>query len=453
MRGSAKVLEALNILSEELGVVSLLFSSYGVAIKRGLGEKVVYDENNNMIVLGEDVVKNMSSEGLSALLLHEFFHAYFRHQYFVKDLGYNEEIWNIAADAEVHSLMRAISPRLFNVLMREMVERLGKDFITVEWINKRFGTTFSWETSAPEIYKKLANMLQREMSDVADVLKDMEVTQMEGGGKGEGEGEDLDELLDELLEEKNEGGEGEEGDLEIVKDGLKESGPSTKDLFNNVTERAMMLIQILKTAGKGAGGIERLLDFYKSGPRLRWNELLRAYLREAAGNRLRRTYQKPNRRAWEFTKSLGIILPYYTQRRFNIWVLLDTSGSISEEELKIFATEVYEMVKLGTVNIIPFDVEAYDVITMKTISDFYKAKEIRGGGGTDPSKALEKAFEKAKSGDILVILTDGIWSEGSHLERVLNTVSRKFSLKVLVTNTNVPSTIRSRSDWVKVKIE
>ncbi len=451
MKETTKVLEALNVLSEELGVVSLLFSSYGVAIKRGLGDKVVYDENNNMIVLGDEVIRDMSSEGLSALLLHEFFHAFFRHHYFVKELGYNEEVWNLAADAEVHSLMRAISPKLFNILMREMEERLGKDFITVEWINKRFGTSFSWESSAPEIYKELINILQNEMWRTSNVLEDMEVTQMEGGGGSDGGEKGLDELLDEVLgEDKSEEGD---SDLEIVKEGLKENGPSARDLLNNVTERAMMLIQILKTAGKGSGGVERLLDFYRSGPRLRWNELLRAYLREAAGNRLRRTYQKPNRRAWEFTKSLGIILPYYTQRRFNIWVLLDTSGSISEEELKVFATEVFEMVKLGTVNIIPFDVEAYDVIIMKSITDFYKAKEVRGGGGTDPTKALKKAFKKAKSGDILIILTDGIWSEGEELERVLNTISRKFTLKVLVTNTNVPSTIRSRSDWVKVKIE
>ena len=93
----------------------------------------------------------------------------------------------------------------------------------------------------------------------------------------------------------------------------------------------------------------------------------------------------------------------------NINVLVDTSGSISEETLKKFLGIVAYEARNATVNVIAWDAEVYEPIKARTPNEVAKvvAKKMKGGGGTVIAPALRKALATMEYGSTIIILTDG----------------------------------------------
>ena len=192
-----------------------------------------------------------------------------------------------------------------------------------------------------------------------------------------------------------------------------------------------------KLVGRAPAGLERLVEEL-TREKVPWRRLLRAALSPSAEGEAHRTYTRPPRRV---EAEGGLILP---SRRAHgverLVVLMDTSGSIGEEELRQFASEVHAMVRGAAreVVVVPWDAAAYDPIPIRGPQD---ARRIRlsGGGGTAIAPALRAALRMRP--DITVILSDFHISDIGRREvlDMLRELARRGQLIMVTTSAQPPS--------------
>ncbi len=216
--------------------------------------------------------------------------------------------------------------------------------------------------------------------------------------KGKGTTEGVYNLLPEPPKDQKPGDPG--GPLDDVQDGAKdEAEASQKEAEMKV--RVMQAQNAAKACGKVSAGIERLVGEFTK-PKIDWKNVLRHFLTEKA--KIELSYAKPKRR-W-----LGddIILPSLSGERVgSIVIAIDCSGSICQDVLKAFGSEIkgiIEDVSPLMTHVIYFDSE---VLRKESFSpdDNFTIKAV-GGGGT----AFSPIFKRIDKDDIqpvgCVVLTD-----------------------------------------------
>jgi len=92
----------------------------------------------------------------------------------------------------------------------------------------------------------------------------------------------------------------------------------------------------------------------------------------------------------------------------NAWILIDTSGSISDDELKKFVGEVYKLMKDAgnKVTVVEWDTEIKGVWELTSPSDVERIK-FADKGGTEIAEALRYVNSRFGYDEIIVIFTDG----------------------------------------------
>ncbi|MEM2969309.1 MAG: VWA-like domain-containing protein [Candidatus Bathyarchaeia archaeon] len=140
------------------------------------------------------------------------------------------------------------------------------------------------------------------------------------------------------------------------------------------------------------------------------------------------------------------------------WCLIDTSGSISEEQLKYFLGIIKHEARNSKVYVIPWDAEAYNVLIAKRPADVAKnvAAKMKGGGGTVIKPVLKKTYKLMKRGDAVIVLTDGdiFDKEESETQRLFDIIAKKASFAMVgYTNTPVhaPGFYHTKIDFAKNK--
>jgi predicted metal-dependent peptidase len=93
-------------------------------------------------------------------------------------------------------------------------------------------------------------------------------------------------------------------------------------------------------------------------------------------------------------------------------IAVDTSGSVGQEELSGFLTEVKgiaEEVKPSQVDLIYWDsrVAGHEEYTESMVGDIINSTKPKGGGGTSPSCVSEYLKEKRIVPECVIMLTDG----------------------------------------------
>ena len=151
-----------------------------------------------------------------------------------------------------------------------------------------------------------------------------------------------------------------------------------------------------KSWGKVTGGIKELIMAAQRS-QIAWWRILREYLGLFSTTRKQSTLKRPNKR-------FGY--PFAGVKRKHVDKVLcaiDSSGSISEDSLKRFLTEMNTIHETHPVDLVVFD----DGITQGPMPFTRKRKcfEFKGRGGTNFTPVMELAKkEKCKC---LVVLTDG----------------------------------------------
>lgn len=183
------------------------------------------------------------------------------------------------------------------------------------------------------------------------------------------------------------------------------SHPNLKeDLDETWNARAYMAYQYAKQHGKTPEGLEKFLKGIIE-PSVNWRVVLQNYINQF--HREDYSWSRPNR----MHLYRGLILPSaYSEEMGTIVLVIDTSGSISEEQLKQMVAEAqcirnsYPM----TLHIVICDAKVHSHYTLEKYGFFDTDKiKLKGGGGTDFRPAFEYINKQKWNPTAIIYLTDG----------------------------------------------
>lgn len=206
----------------------------------------------------------------------------------------------------------------------------------------------------------------------------------------------------------------------ILRGGVK-SRHSDRDIIPNKDgERQKGLVQSavnlgrqigLDKVGKLGGELIRVVDKFGK-TETDWKSILRDYMRIVRDEEY--TYSRVKERNGVLRPSLRPIYP----NGVNMIIVVDSSGSISDETLHRFACEVYTLIRGFAEEIYLIVNDADITLEKKVSSELDIPGEFPGGGGT----AMEKAFKRINDirdidDAIVVVITDGYISDLGSLKK------------------------------------
>ena len=259
---------------------------------------------------------------------------------------------------------------------------------------------------------------------VIEIMKNSPAIQRYCQGQGQ-EQEQGDELQGDIVDGEFEGEVVNEGDKRIAEARDEEELAKAKEEIIREIEVSA------KMAGRGTNGLSRIINEMRK-PKVNWRRILRVSMERGLGNDVRKTWSRSSKKH----PSLPAKTLYGVKK---VIALTDTSGSITPEDLKQILGELHAIAKIkAQVTVIPWDWEVYDAIEMKSPRDIDKVmKNLKGGGGTRITPAIEKAKKLYKGNELVVIFSD------FHLEeddRKLNELLKGFKNPLLVSvNGRVPN--------------
>ncbi|VAW78625.1 hypothetical protein MNBD_GAMMA14-2489 [hydrothermal vent metagenome] len=159
--------------------------------------------------------------------------------------------------------------------------------------------------------------------------------------------------------------------------------------------------QQAKQAGKLGAAMMRLVDHLLQ-PRLPWRMLLARYMTAVARDDY--SYQRPSRREGD------AILPTLKSTQVNVTVVLDTSGSVNDTEMREFISEIDAIKGQMRARLV---LHACDAVLCRNGPWIYEPWEtftlpegIEGRGGTRFTPVFEWLDQLAQQPDLLVYFTD-----------------------------------------------
>lgn len=157
-----------------------------------------------------------------------------------------------------------------------------------------------------------------------------------------------------------------------------------------------------KACGKLPGAIAKLVDSLVN-PKVAWQDVLRRFVQQSARNDY--SWSRPNRR---FIAN-GLYLPsLHSQDLGKIVLAIDTSGSIGENDLIQFASEltaILEEFPSCEVQVIYCDAQV-NYVQVYQYADLPLQLTIHGGGGTRFSPVFDHVDAEGETPTCLIYLTD-----------------------------------------------
>ena len=146
--------------------------------------------------------------------------------------------------------------------------------------------------------------------------------------------------------------------------------------------------------------------------RVNWRQRLRHRLSIAVqkrlGARMDYTYGRPHRRQTVYQPVLPPSLSGGLSSR--IAIVVDTSGSMDEEDLQRALTEVAAVVRQldAPVTIIPCDIRDYAPVRIVSEREAFRINYLPGGSGTNLRHGIAAAVKLRPAPDAVLVLTDGL---------------------------------------------
>ena len=190
------------------------------------------------------------------------------------------------------------------------------------------------------------------------------------------------------------------------KDGQGQT-PGVSEAIGELIRRqvARDVVDASKTQGNVPAGLLRWAQ-NKLDPTIDWRRRLATVVRNAVREVLGQT-DYTNRRFSRRQHALGNVrLPALMTPQFKVGIVVDTSGSIGQEELDKELAEIQGILKCAGVGDVTTFVGDTDFVRTDKVQ---KAKDIKvqGGGGTDMTRGLHMAFALRPRPEVVVLLTDG----------------------------------------------
>lgn len=174
-----------------------------------------------------------------------------------------------------------------------------------------------------------------------------------------------------------------------------------------IRRRIAEAVREAASSGRGTvpAGVRRWAEGVLAPAIVPWNRVLRSIVRRAIADvvgRVQFTYSKPSRR------SGGVIFPAMRGPRLRVSVVVDTSGSMSEADLRAALSEIKGVLKAAgitgdRVTVLTCDAESGAAQRVSRVEDVV----LTGGGGTDMRVGIEAAEKANPAGAVTIVATDG----------------------------------------------
>lgn len=182
------------------------------------------------------------------------------------------------------------------------------------------------------------------------------------------------------------------------------------------------ILQAARACGSGElpSGVQRLIKEMTVSV-IDWKELLLQQIQSTIKNDF--TWSRPNRRSWHMDAILPGMKPGET---VDICIAIDTSGSIGQDELKVFLSEINGImesyddyrIQVWSFDTSVYNLQEFNADNMRSIMEY----EPQGGGGTD----FMANWSFMKENDIVpkkfIMFTDGMpygsWGDPDYCDTV-----------------------------------
>lgn len=187
----------------------------------------------------------------------------------------------------------------------------------------------------------------------------------------------------------------EQGVKDAIRSGMRQAVEQAQKAGAKVDEAVLNSIE--KRYGSATEGMVSAVSSGSTGT-VRWPVVLRRYVGNESAPRA--TYLRPSRR---FPSLLGIVPGrLMVSDKPSILAAIDTSGSMSDQELDEISGELLRLRKTHKVTVAEFDVKIHRSYPLRG-----RIQEVQGRGGTDFRPVFEKKFLRKLAPDLILIFTDG----------------------------------------------
>ena len=283
-----------------------------------------------------EFVNNLPLKQLEFLVGHEVLHAVYDHM--GRRGNRDPKLWNIADDYCVNW---------------DLVEQRVGDKIPIALYDSKYKGM-----SAEEVYDDLYENADK--INIDDLMK---------------------RLLDEHLDGEGDDGE-DDGDGDKPGNGRPKLSPEEKKAIRDEIREAVLAAANAAGAGNIPGGVKRMIRDL-TDPVMNWRELLQQQIESTVKSDF--TWARPSRRSWHMDAVMPGMKP---GEQIDVVIGIDTSGSITDTDLKIFLSEIkgiMESYDEYRIHVVGWDTEVHNsaVFTSDNIANIEEF-EPGGGGGTDP---------------------------------------------------------------------
>jgi len=171
---------------------------------------------------------------------------------------------------------------------------------------------------------------------------------------------------------------------------------------DGLKRKIMVAAEASKLAGTVPLGLRRMIENIRK-PKIDWREQLRQYTKTVLGHKSS-TWLPPNRRyVWSNS--------YFPSRKgnsvSNLCISIDTSGSIGEKELSMFAGVIEGIMGVcSRCTVMTADAEVHEVVEVRSFREVMKSVQFKGGGGTSHKPVFEEIQKRKLHPKLLICITD-----------------------------------------------
>jgi predicted metal-dependent peptidase len=215
---------------------------------------------------------------------------------------------------------------------------------------------------------------------------------------------DIGKLLDQMIDEHLDGDGDGDGDEE-GSGRPKLTAEEKQAIKDEIKEAMLAAAATVDGAGNLPAGVKRLIQ-QLTEPQLNWREILRMNLESTI--KADYTWMRASRKGWH----MDAVMPgQKPDEMIDVAVMLDASGSISQDMLRDFLSEIQGIMDSFPsykIHVVTFDTDCYnpaqyDSDNLDSMIDY----EVSGGGGTDFDCIFTYLKEQEITPRRLIVFTDG----------------------------------------------
>jgi len=353
---------------------------------------VAKDGINLKLVVNPEYMEKQDPTTRVAILKHEMLHIAMQHLGMFDQFA-DKKLLNVAADLEINQYIST--------------ELKGSTWEGLDIVDGEFkGVKLPLKAGTRTYY----DLLQKELDEYDKQLHSS------GQGSGSNNGGNGDVAGDEKDETSNSGGGSGEGEgfAEWFRSGGNGEEHSLWEEFENLSEAEKKLIQkqidhqlkdvaeqTQRSRGTVPGELSSYIEklFEKVEAVIDWKQYLRRFGTRSAKIETKKTRKKPNIR---FGSGPAIKI----KPKRNTLVAIDTSGSVSDQDLIEFFNEIDAIHKTGTAVTI-MECDSYVHRTYQYEGNKQDVLRVCGRGGTSFDPVMEEIFKAPGKYQNLIYLTDG----------------------------------------------